>query len=327
MKYINKKICFIIVILFMCNILVSCGKLVYSLPYDQSLLSIEFNQINDEKMVKALSFASDLCVIGNTNIMSDNVDMSGAISAGLFDLNNQTTMYAKNPHEQLHIASLVKIMTAHVALKYGDLNQYITATKSVVIHESGAQLSGLKEGDVMTLEQALHLLLMYSANDAAMLIAESVGGTVDNFIRMMNEEAKLLGATNTNFENPTGLTASNQYSTIYDIYLILNEALAQERFKEIIGMSSYDSIYQNSAGVQQEISIANTNLYIKGDVDSPTGVTVLGGKTGTTTAAGHCLAIFAQDTSGNVYIAIILGSQSRTEIYEEMSDLLKEIMA
>lgn len=111
-----------------------------------------------------------------------SVDMTQASAAVLFDVNNREVLYSKNAHERLYPASLTKVMTALVALKNASLDTVLTATDSVKINESGAQLCGLKSGDTMTLDQALHILLMYSANDAAMLIAENVGGSVDHFV-------------------------------------------------------------------------------------------------------------------------------------------------
>ena len=106
----------------------------------------------------------------------------------------------------------------------------------------------------MTLDQALHILLMYSANDVAMLIAENVGGTTERFIEMMNEEAKRLGATNTQFMNPHGLTQDGHYTTAYDLYLIFNEAVQYEAFSEIINMTNYQTTYYDKDGKAKSLS-------------------------------------------------------------------------
>ena len=124
-------------------------------------------------------------------------------------------------------------MTAVVALKYGNPDDVITATSNVNITESGAVLCGLKEGDRLTLNQALHALLMKSANDAAVAIAEHIGGSVEQFAEMMNEEARAIGATNSHFVNPHGLTADDHYVTAYDMYLI-----STKRFNTIWWMRS-----------------------------------------------------------------------------------------
>lgn len=161
----------------------------------------------------------------------------------------------------MYPASLTKVMTALVALQNASPDTVLTATDSVKITESGAQLCGLKAGDTMTLDQALHILLMYSANDAAMLIAENIGGSVDHFVEMMNEEAQRLGATNTSFANPHGLSDDNHYTSAYDLYLIFNEAIKYDSFNEIIHMTSYQTAYYDKDGKAKELTVNNTNRF------------------------------------------------------------------
>lgn len=302
-----------------------CGKLAYEMPYNSNTGVSGFNVVAGDAVGTAESFAADLCVVTGNLTDDENVDMSEATAAVLFDLNNKEVLYSKGAHDRLYPASLTKVMTALVALKNGSLDQTLTATNSVNITESGAQLCGLKSGDSMTLSQALHILLMYSANDVAMLIAENIGGTVDNFIAMMNEEAARIGATNTHFVNPHGLTAQEHYTTAYDLYLIFNEALKYETFSEIIHMTSYQTTYYDKDGKVKELSFETTNRFLKGDFQAPVGVTVIGGKTGTTNAAGHCLMLLSKDTSGAPYISVILRSSANDVLYAEMIDLLDEI--
>ena len=220
-------------------------------------------------------------------------------------------------------ASLTKVMTALVALKYGKPDDVYVASENVKITESGAVLCGLKPGDKMTLDQALHILLMYSANDVAVLIAEGVtGGSVEDFVALMNQEAQKIGATNCQFMNPNGLTQEGHYVTAYDLYLIFQEALKYELFNEIIQTSSYTTVYMDGNGADKSIEIENSNLYLRGVYDMPPNVTVVGGKTGTTNAAGHCLILLARSSSGTPYISVILKDDSREKLYADMSDLL-----
>lgn len=270
----------------------------------------------------AESFAGDLCVV-DTDIIPKDLDFSEQTAAGLFDLNGKDTIYAKNIHETLYPASITKIMTAIVALKNGQPEDVLTASENVKITEEGAQLIGLKPGDTMTLTQALHLLLIYSANDVAVLIAEGIGGSVDEFVGMMNEEAHAIGATNTHFSNPHGLTDEDHYTTPYDLYLIMNDAIQYELFNEIIHMRDYQTIYQTKDGKEKEVDVETTNYYLQGNASAPSGITVIGGKTGTTNAAGHCLILLSRDTSSNPYISIIMKSGSRDDLYAYMTRLLE----
>lgn len=301
-----------------------CGGLPYDMPYHVDYDVSSFNVVTRQETRTAAPFAANLCVSAG-DVPSDTVDMSQAEAAGLFGLDGRQVLYAKNIHTRLHPASLTKVMTALVALKYGQLNQVLTASDAVTITESGAVLCGLKRGDTMSLDQALRILLVYSANDVAMLIAENVGGSVERFVEMMNEEAARLGATNTNFMNPHGLTESEHYTTVYDLYLIFNEAIKYETFNEIIHMSGYQTVYYDKDGKEKSFDKPTTNQFLKGEQQAPANVTVIGGKTGTTSAAGHCLMLFSRDVNGSPYISIVLRAEGSAQLYEEMIDLLEEI--
>lgn len=316
------------VLLAVSCILTGCGGLSYDMAYVTDPDVSSFNVVSRQNTRVSEPFAANLCVVsGDVSVSGGDaaVDMDLAEAAVLFDVNNSEVLYAKNAHEKLSPASLTKVMTALVALENGSLDQKLTATSNVLITEARAQLIGLKVGDTMTLDQALRVMLLYSANDVAMLVAEGIGGTVDNFIDMMNAEARRLGATNTNFENPHGLTQDNHYTTAYDLYLIFNEAVKNETFSEIIQMSSYQTTYYDANGKEKEIDKQSTNLFHQGKYQAPSNVTVIGGKTGTTQAAGYCLMLLARDVGGAPYISIILRSESSEVLYAEMIDLLGTI--
>lgn len=321
MKCISK----VIPVLFMAMLLTGCNGKKFEIPYNIDTTISAYSFDASDAMTVADSFASDLCVTSSDVTEGTEVDMSLATAAGLFDVSSLNTMYAKNVHKQLHPASLTKVMTALLAMKYGKLDDVITASENVLITESGAQLVGFKPGDTMTLEQALHGLLMYSGNDAGVVIAEHISGSVEDFAVLMNEEAKKIGATNTNFMNPHGLTDDKHYTTAYDLYLIFNEAMKYEKFKEIIHMPSYTSVYHDSEGNEKELDFTTTNQFLAGTAASPENVTVIGGKTGTTNAAGSCLILLSKDTAGESYVSVVMQAKDRDVLYVEMSDLLQEI--
>ena len=302
-----------------------CGKGSYDMPYNPDAAVSGFNVISRQNSKAAHTFAEDLCVVTENVTNDETVDMTQAEAAILFSLNDCEVLYAKNAHEKLHPASLTKVMTALVALKYGSIDQVLKASNAVNITETGATLCGLKPGDSMTLNQALYVLLLHSANDAAMLIAENVGGSVEHFVELMNQEALELGATNTHFMNPHGLTQEEHYTTAYDLYLIFNEALKYEKFNEIIQTSSYEATYSDSAGAVKTLSIQTSNLFLRGNYKAPDNITVIGGKTGTTNAAKSCLMVLSRDAGGSPYISVILKAETRDLVYEKMIDLLEEI--
>lgn len=298
-----------------------CGSKTIAMDYKEQN-DIQASVLEDRK---AEAFAADLCVV-NDNVSEDtDVEMEKESAAGLFDVNGKRVIYAKDIHERLYPASLTKIMTALVALKYGNTEDVITVTDNVNINESGAQLCGLKAGDQLTLNQALHALLIYSANDAGVAIAEHIGGSIEGFADMMNAEAVSIGATNSHFVNPHGLPDNDHYVTAYDMYLIIDEAMKYDLFNEIIHMSEYSTIYSDKDGKDKEMSVKTTNLFLKGDYNAPEKITVIGGKTGTTNAAGNCLILVTRDTAGNPYISVILRASKREVLYPEMIGLLNEI--
>ena len=320
MRCTNKLLSIISAVILCVVFTTGCSGISYSAKYSVGSSSSDLGESNVFP-----TFASDLCVV-DSDINESGVEISETASAGLFDLSNKKTLYAKNVHMQVHPASLTKVMTAYVALKYGTLDQVLVAGSDVYVTESGAQKINLKEGDRMTLDQALHLLLIYSANDVANLIASNISGSISDFVEVMNSEAQKIGATNSHFINPHGLSDDDHYVTAYDMYLIFNAAMEYDTFSEIINMNEYSTSYLDSKGTAKEITVNNTNAYLKGEKPQPTGVTVIGGKTGTTTAAGHCLILLARDTSGNPYISVIMRDTDTGTLYTDMSLLLNEIV-
>ena len=329
MKYTSRKgiAGFFCLCLVISCFLTGCGNLTYDMAYEADFNVSSFNVLSKVDTRVAETFAANLCVVTEdvSNIGGSDEYLGQATVAALFSLNDNRVLYAKNANAARNPASLTKVMTALVALKYGSLNQILTATNVVNITEAGATLAGLKAGDSMTLDQALRIMLVYSANDVALLVAEGVGGTVDHFIDMMNEEAHRLGATNTNFTNPHGLTSEKHLTTAYDMYLIFNEAIKYEAFTEIIQMPSYQTTYSDSRGNPKEFNKQSSNGFHRGSYQAPSNVTVIGGKTGTTSAAGHCLMLLVRDVGGAPYIAIVLGASSTDVLYSAMIELLSEI--
>lgn len=324
MKCTNKRNKGLILLCILAMTFCGCGKSDYAFEYSKNHHTSSFNIISSTTPQTLETFASDICVV-TSDISSDDFAVEEESAAGLFDVNKNEVIYAKDANEMLYPASLTKIMTALVAIKNANMDDILVATENVRITESGATLIGVKSGDTMTLNQALHILLINSSNDVANLIAENVAGDIESFVQMMNEEAVRLGATNTNFTNPHGLSDSNHYTTVYDMYLIFNEAIKYDIFNEIIHMQSYETVYYDSRGREKEVSISTTNMFLRGNYTAPNNMTIVGGKTGTTDMSGHCLMILAKDTSGNPYIGVILRASSRDLINKEMVQMLSEI--
>ena len=243
----------------------------------------------------------------------------------LLNLSDKKVLYAKGAYNKVYPASITKIMTAMLALKYGNMDDTVTISQENVTLESGSQVAGFQAGDQVTMDQLLHCLLVYSANDAASAIAEHIGGSTDKFVEMMNSFAAELGCTGTHFTNPHGLQDENHYTTPYDIYLMLKEALNYPEFTDITQMASYTVSYKHSDGSDASATLPATDHYLTGEAATPKDVTILGGKTGTTDKAGNCLALLSQNGYGKPFISIVMGASSKDVLYQEMTSLLQNI--
>lgn len=320
MRCINKFLYF--PLLLIPFVLCGCGVKSFRIPYDtqSSVRAYNFDSSNTD--TGAVPFAADLCV-ASEDIAVNSANMSESFSAGLFNITSHETIYAKSVNRSVNPASLTKVMTAYLALKYGRLDDVLTASENVQLKESGVQLCGFKEGDQLTLDQVLHGLLIYSGNDAGVMIAEYISGSCDEFAALMNKESRMLGATNTNFTNPHGLTDDNHYTTAYDLYLIFNAAMKYDKFKEILHTSDYKSTYTDKAGNPKDMHYATTNLYTAAAVKAPGNVNVIGGKTGTTKAAGNCLILLSNNASGESFISIVMNTEDKDILYSQMNNLLE----
>ena len=321
-KCINRKLICIILIIIYCSIAVSgCGKSKIDLDYKEINTITSTNKVDN----KAKTFASNLAVINTDYEGTVGMQVEAESSAGLFDLNSKEVLYAKAIHSKMAPASLTKIMTAYVALRHSNKDDIITCSQNVDKMDYDATRCGLQPGDTLTMNQALHALLINSANDAGVAIAEHISGSVEAFSDLMNQEALSLGATNTHFVNPHGLTDADHYTSAYDLYLITRAAMAYNDFNEIISMTDYETVYKDANGAEKAMSFKTTNLFLRGDYSAPGNVTVIGGKTGTTSAAGNCLILIVKDTAGNPYIGVIMKASERALVNEEMAQLLSEI--
>lgn len=296
-------------------------KLEDAFAADRSGLGIQ----NQEESADISYFAEDLCVVSG-DVENIEADTSEALAACFFNLDTKEVLYSKNIHERLYPASTTKIMTALVALENGDLDAQATVSQeAVTFNESGVSTVKLKAGDVLTLRQLLYALLLSSANDAANVIAEQIAGSSEQFVNMMNEEAIKIGVTNSHFVNPNGLQDEEHYTTVYDLYLMFQKAMQYDFFLEVLQTPAYETTYLSADGTSIPASWSSTNLFTKGDVTVPDGVTAIGGKTGTTTAAMSCLVQLFEDASGERYVAIILGCKERAILYEEMQSFLSNL--
>lgn len=172
-----------------------------------------------------------------TNVQA-NVHVS-AENAVLIEQSTGRVLFEKNAHEQTKIASITKIMTAIIAIESGKMDEVAKASRRAVYTEGSSIY--LEQDEKMKVEDLLYGLMLRSGNDAAVTIAEHVAGSVEGFVYLMNEKAKWIGMTNTNFENPHGLDSENHFSTAYDMALLEKYALESKKYREIVGTTIHQA--------------------------------------------------------------------------------------
>jgi len=233
--------------------------------------------------------------------------------AYLIDVLSGQTLYMKNPDKPLAPASTTKIMTGLLAIERGNLSDIVTVSSSMLNNKLvyGTQIY-LEPGDKMSLKNLLYALLLNSANDAAVAIAEHVGGNLPNFVEMMNQRAREIGANQTHFLNSSGLTETGHITTAHDLALIARVAYQNPIFAEYVRTKS-QIIPRSKPDIPTLMVNENKLLWRDSDVD--------GIKTGYTAAAQNCL-VASVTKDGRQFIGVILKSPGR-EIYTDMQKMFE----
>jgi D-alanyl-D-alanine carboxypeptidase (penicillin-binding protein 5/6) len=230
-------------------------------------------------------------------------------AAVVMDATTGRVLYAKNPDLRLLPASTTKLMTALVVMERAKLSDVTTVSKRAA--GQPASRVGLKAGEKFTLENLLYGALMKSGNDAAVALAEAVGGTEEQFVELMNQKAIAIGAYDTHFVNANGLPEPGQYITAYDLAKIMRQAIKYPVLQAILGTRVTD--VSTEAGKQ--IRVRNTNKLLWSDDD------VLGGKTGYTRQARHCFVCAGERDNGTIIVAL-LGEPYRDLLWKDSEKLM-----
>ncbi len=278
-------------------------------------------KIHVKKML-ILSFLLIAVLFTNLNIVyaTDNdTDAPEIASRAAILIDNETNkvLYDKNANERMFPASTTKIMTAILVLENCDLNETVTASYDALMSiPEGYVTAEIQGEEQFTVEQLLEMLLVHSANDAANVLAEYVGGSIESFVSMMNTKVNELGLTNTHFTNTYGLQEDNHYTTAYDLAKIMQYCIQNDDFRKIAGSVSCSIPATNQSGVR---SYTSTNQLIL--PDSPnyySYVTV--GKTGFTTEAGRCLVSCAYRNDIELTCVVLGGTLSDDSTSSRFTD-------
>lgn len=306
-----------------------CGrkKLDHSYDIRMGLTRMNAVSVSDVTGTHADGFSKGLAIPDEKQ--SVNADGITAEAALLVSTEGDTpsVLVSKNPYVRTYPASITKVMTALVCLEnIEDLDQEFTVTKNSNINVSGSSTAYIHPGETLTIRELLYGMLLPSGNDAAVAVAEATAGSVDAFVDMMNETAQKIGATGTHFVNVNGLPDENHYMTPYDIYLTLHAALQYDAFREIVGSVQYTPNYKDANGMPKTQEWTVSNKYLLGEVETPEGLKVLGGKTGTTNAAGYCLTMATEkEATGEEFISTVMKAKTKDDLYTNMTLLLEKI--
>jgi len=256
---------------------------------------------NTKFEINKLDFTNFLSVnpvpIKKAEFISPVINAGSAIS---IDEETGATLYEKNSHQSRQIASLTKLMTAVIILEENDLSDTVTVPK-VANYQDGSQMF-LRTDEKITVENLLYGLMINSANDSALTLAEYNAGTVEKFVEKMNKKAEELNLKETHFQNPIGLDDKNNYSSAYDM-ANLARYIYQKDFIRKVAIIKEMEVKSTDGQITHKLKSTNDLLdsYLK----------IKGLKTGTTDKAGQCLVAIADNDTNNEIITVVLGSPAR----------------
>ena len=276
---------------------------------------------NKKKMYKILVTIVLLIIcFSNIKVYATDKLLVNAKASLMIELNSGKIIYQDKAKTKNYPASVTKILTAIIVLENCKLDDVATVSKSAISQIPEAYVvAPLFVGEKIKIEDLLYALMLKSANDAAYVLAEHVGGTVEGFANMMNKKAEELGCKNSHFVNPNGIHNNNHYTTAYDMYLISKYAMENEEFVKIVSTYKYALPATNKYSNKDRI-MENTNDFINPN-SKYYDKNVNGIKTGTTNQAGNCLIT---DVSKNDFeiITVVLGAETKDSKFSETSKMI-----
>lgn len=268
------------------------------------------------KRIKTLIILILLIISCTTTVIGAEPEIT-ATSAVVVDCIDGKVLYSKEMNEKLYPASMTKVLTAILVMENCNMEDEVTMSQSAINNvQQGYLTANIKAGEVLTVEQFLNLLLISSYNDVANVLAEHIGGSIEHFSVMMNEKAKEIGCTNSNFTNPCGAHDVNHYSTAYDMALIGIYAMRYDKIKDIVDETTYQLNYSGG----------NIEYYTTNDMIKSSSVNYYkyarGIKTGFTTPAGHCLMTYAEKNDMPI-VSVVMKSTTSNSRYQDSKQILE----
>lgn len=262
-----------------------------------------------------LMLGSDLAVLPQ-KVKSADPDLR-AVSAFAMDADTDYPLYDKNSKKLMPIASLTKVMTALLVLENRLLDETVVISPRAM--EAFGDKKNLAAGERIRLEDLLTIMIVDSNNAAAVALAEHAGGSVENFVAMMNEKARILGLANTRFVNPTGLdgAGADNSSTAFEMAQLADRSLSQDKLWEISRMPEA-TVY--SLDKKRIHHVKNTDELLGKRTD------IYGGKTGYTLDAGECLLLISETADGkHKVISVVLNAEDRFAEMGKLADWVSDV--
>lgn len=238
---------------------------------------------------------------------------------------DNTVVAQRDPHKKIYPASTLKIMTLLTAVEHiKDFDDTFTMTLEITdpLYVEEASVAQFLTGEVITMTDLLYGLILPSGADAAMGLAIKIAGSEEEFVKLMNANAKKMGLKNTHFTNVTGLFDENNYSTCYDMAIILGHAMQNELCRKVLSTYQHttEKTPQNPDGILLQSTLFS---YMYGT--EPETAVILGGKTGFVNEAGYCIASFGENISKTEeYIVVTMGNSSKWPAFYGQINLYKE---
>lgn len=259
-------------------------------------------------LCSTFSYTLAVTLAEKTNELEKNLSSEAVL---LMEASTGKVVYEKNGYEKKYPASTTKIMTAILAIEHCNLNETATASEFAINSvPSGYSTANIQIGETLSVKDLLYALMLQSANESAVILAEHVSGSQEAFANLMNEKAKELGCKNTHFINPNGIHNENHYTTAYDLALITQYAMKNQTFRDIVKTTSF-TLPATTSYPSESRTYANTNNLIIYDArnrpDNYYYKYATGVKTGYTSAAKNCLVASAEK-NGIEYISVVLGA-------------------
>lgn len=271
-----------------------------------------------QKFIKSLSIFSMLVllvmIISTSKVSAYAFSDIKIKSSILIDADTGNVLFENNSNEKVPTASIVKLMTLYIALseiENGNINESDIITVSEKASGMGGSQIFLETGSQHRLDSLLKGIIISSANDASVAVAEYISGDTDQFVKRMNQTAKELNMKNTNYTNTNGLPSPEQYSTASDVAIIMSNVTNFDLYKNYAQIKLDEYVHPDGRVTQ----LSNTNKLLK---TYPADITA---KTGSTAEAGYCIAVNAQKNNIN-FIAVVLSAESSKDRFDYISELL-----